>query len=465
MKGDSNLGVLVQSSGLTGKAVREALFVLIHHSIVSYSANSSSSSSSNHTIYHLNLDSILERVAYGQVVARVAEKFSVEAADLLLEIMVAGRMKIDLNSANENEELECLFKEGIVEIVTPDMSQFSTESSSSILVASEKRKLDQETLFSTTSNSNKKKSKLAANANQSESDDFVFVRFKAKETIFKFVFTEKLVDNVTRRLNRSAGIIIEAILNLNEDSSQSLITFTTFQLTQKLPKDIDFPMESTSNSGLSASPLLQYLQVLAQNFDFIQAQISLGASTFSLDIKKALRHLRLSLIESFIRARLGVPSARIFKILLSKRMFEERQIAKVAMITSKEVRERLYALLKLGLVHLQEVPKSIDHAPSRTIFLWSVPERANFSNPSKSALFRNFASKLLTGLVNLRDLIALERKKHAQLLEKVERSDVANNLDLLSPIEQKQLMDLKKILKVLNVKIDQIFNEFLIFHE
>ena len=146
-------------------------------------------------------------------------------------------------------------------------------------------------------------------------------------------------------------------------------------------------------------------------------------------------------------------------------MFEERQIAKVAMITSKEVRERLYALLKVGLVHLQEVPKSADHAPSRTIFLWSVPERANYLQPSKSALFRNFSSKLIAGLVNLRDLAVLERRKHSQLLEKVERSDVASNLDLLSPAEQKQLVDLKKVLKVLNVKIDQIFNEFIIFKE
>lgn len=456
LKGDSNMVTLIQSTGLTGKVIREALFVLIHHSLVLYNCTTSSA------LYRLDVEAILNCVAYGQVVAKVAEKFSVEAADLLLEIIVAGRIKAsdDLEASN----LKLLLNEGIVEIVTAEMGQFSYENStsSSISSSSEKRKLDEEILFPSATGNKKSKTISATDSNE------IFIRFNAKETIFRFIFTEKIVDIVQKRLNRCAGKIIETILSLSTSSLTEMnqINFNTFQLTQNLPKDLNFPLEtSSSGSGLTASPLLQYLHILMQNFDFLEAQSSLGANAFSFNVTKASRHLRLTLMESFIRARFGVPSARIFKILLSKRMYEERQISKVAMITSKEVRERLYALLKNGLVHLQEVPKSADHAPSRTIFLWSVPERANFSQPSKSALFQNFSSKLVTGLVNLRDLTVLERRKHAQLLEKVERSDVASNLELLSPAEQKQLTDLKRILKVLNVKIDQIFNEFLIFKE
>lgn len=445
---------LVQSTGLHSKVVREALFVLIQHSLVLH--NSTSNPNSVLTLYRLDTDAVLSRVAFGQVVARVAEKFSVEAADLLLEIIVAGRMKSSTALIKE-DALKSLLKEGIVEIVTPEMGQFSYDPSSSV-TPGDKRKFDEETLFPSG-----KKVKISSNENSSSSQD-TFIRFKSKEATFRFIFTEKIVEIVTRRMNKSAGVIVESILNLSHISDDPLITFNTFQLSQQLPKNLSLPLE-TSQSGLAASPLLQYLHLLAQNFDFIQAQTSLGANAFAFNVTKALRHLRLMLIESFIRARFGLPSARIFKILLSKKMFEERQIAKVAMITSKEVRERLYALLKVGLVHLQEVPKSADHAPSRTIFLWSVPEKANYLQPSKSALFRNFSSKLIAGLVNLRDLAVLERRKHAQLLEKVERSDVASNLDLLSPGEQKQLADLKKVLKVLSVKADQIFNEFIIFKE
>lgn len=457
---------LVQSTGLSVKVVREALFVLIQHSLILY--NCTSNPNSLISLYRLDMDAILSRVAFGQVVARVGEKFSVEAADLLLEIMVAGRIKASSAALLKEDALKCLLREGIVEVVTSEMGQFSYDSSTLIPASSssssDKRKLDEETVFPSSS----KKLKISSNSSESQSSQDSFIRFKSKETIFRFIFIEKVVEIVTRKLNKSAGLVVEGILNLSDCSNDPLITFNTFQLSQKLPKDLTFPLETASgnySSGLAASPLLQYLNLLAQNFDFVQAQSSLGANAFAFNVKKAARHLRLLLIESFIRARFGSPSARIFKILLAKKMFEERQIAKVAMITSKEVRERLYALLKVGLVQLQEVPKAADHAPSRTIFLWSVPEKANYLKPSKSALFRNFASKLIAGIVNLRDLTVLEHRKHAQLLEKVERSDVASNLDLLSPAEQKQLADLKKILKVLSVKIDQLFNEFIVFNE
>lgn len=457
LKGDSNIATLVQSTGLSGKTIREALFVLIHHSLVLYNSSASPS-----TIYRLDVDAILNRVAYGQIVAKVAEKVSIEAADLLLEIIVSGRVKAS-DILNHTESLRSLLNEGIVEVVTTEMGQFSYDATAAAVAVGDKRKLDEELLFPST---NTKKSKTTS-LDSSPSSSEIFIRFKSKETIFRLILTQKLVQTVTRRLNKQAGKVVETILELSPLLlTEPEITFNTFQLTQKLPKDLNFPLGTSAGAGgLAASPLLQYLHLIAQNFDYLQAQTSLGANAFSFNVTKALRHLRLMLIESFIRARFGLPSARIFKILLSKRMYEERQIAKVAMITSKEVRERLYALLKVGLVHLQEVPKSSDHAPSRTIFLWSVPERANYLKPSKSAIFQTFASKLVVSLVNLRDLIVLERRKHSQLLEKVERSDVASNLDLLSQGEQKQLMDLKKVLKVLNVKIDQIFNEFLIFKE
>jgi hypothetical protein len=438
LKGDSNLATLITSTNLSGKLVREALFVLIQHSIVTFTTNpissvvSSGSSLVNSTLYHLEVEAILCRIAYGQVVARVAETVSVRAADLLLDVMVAGRLNVSEHLKHKPEEdrlaLKTLLSEGFIEIIETGEGGV-------------KRKLSPDS-----------------------PEEDTYVRFKATWIVTRMIFCDRLVELVTKKLNASAGKIVETIFELIDPEKEifsQCISFGTLQLSQKLPKDLALPLEKSV--GELKSPLLQYLQVLAQNFDFIEAQTSLGANAFSLNLSKALRHVRLVLMESFIRARFGVASARIFRILLTKRMFEERQIAKVAMITSKEVRERLFALLKFGLVHLQEVPKSADHAPSRTIFLWSLSEKANYSNPLKSAFFRNFASKFTSALVNLRDLTVLEKRKHAQLLEKVERSDVANNLDLLSPAEQKQLADLRRILLVLNVKIGQVFNEFSIF--
>jgi hypothetical protein len=48
------------------------------------------------------------------------------------------------------------------------------------------------------------------------------------------------------------------------------------------------------------------------------------------------------------------------------------QIADMALIPVTETRERLYKMLSCEFVHLQEVPRTADHAPSRTFYLWSV---------------------------------------------------------------------------------------------
>ena len=39
---------------------------------------------------------------------------------------------------------------------------------------------------------------------------------------------------------------------------------------------------------------------------------------------------------------------------------------------TQDSRELLYRLFKAGFVSLQDVPRTADHAPSRTIYTWSV---------------------------------------------------------------------------------------------
>ena len=47
-------------------------------------------------------------------------------------------------------------------------------------------------------------------------------------------------------------------------------------------------------------------------------------------------------------------------------------IEKEAMINTRDVRKLIYGLLKAGYVNIQEIPKSAEHAPSKTIFTYGV---------------------------------------------------------------------------------------------
>lgn len=90
---------------------------------------------------------------------------------------------------------------------------------------------------------------------------------------------------------------------------------------------------------------------------------SYPTETFSVDHKTLNSFIRDSVIISYLKGRFGQASSRIYAILLDRHFVEERQLLKYAMIPGKECRERLYALMNIGAVHLQEVPRTADHAP------------------------------------------------------------------------------------------------------
>lgn len=58
-------------------------------------------------------------------------------------------------------------------------------------------------------------------------------------------------------------------------------------------------------------------------------------------------------IESIIKERFGSKCFRVFRLLLLKRMLEQKQVADMAMIPSKEAKELLYVLMAENYVTLQ----------------------------------------------------------------------------------------------------------------
>ena len=82
--------------------------------------------------------------------------------------------------------------------------------------------------------------------------------------------------------------------------------------------------------------------------------------------------LRQRLVESVILERYGAVSKRIFRLLLSKKFLDQKQLAQLAMIPADQAREKLYRMMSDGITNIQEVPKSSDRLVVRTFFLWFV---------------------------------------------------------------------------------------------
>jgi DNA-directed RNA polymerase III subunit RPC3 len=58
-------------------------------------------------------------------------------------------------------------------------------------------------------------------------------------------------------------------------------------------------------------------------------------------------------LECIVRERFGSKACRVFRLLLMKKMLEQKQVSDMAMIPAKEAKEILYTLLAEGFVSLQ----------------------------------------------------------------------------------------------------------------
>lgn len=104
----------------------------------------------------------------------------------------------------------------------------------------------------------------------------------------------------------------------------------------------------------------------------------------------------------------------------------------------KDVRETLFTLLKYGAISSQEVPRTSDHVPSKTWFMWTW---------KKKVMLKNVSEHLVHSIYNIYRIIQLEYSNNSLLLEKTQRIDVQQNPSLLSDSERQSL---KNIFSVLN---------------
>ncbi|NWY64547.1 RPC3 polymerase, partial [Erithacus rubecula] len=108
----------------------------------------------------------------------------------------------------------------------------------------------------------------------------------------------------------------------------------------------------------------------------------------------------------------GSRCARIFRLLLRKKHLEQKQVEDFAMIPAKEAKDMLYRMLSENLVSLQEIPKTPDHAPSRTFYLYTV----NVMAAARMLLHRCYKS-----VANLMERRQHEMRENKRLLEKSQR--------------------------------------------
>jgi DNA-directed RNA polymerase III subunit RPC3 len=116
-----------------------------------------------------------------------------------------------------------------------------------------------------------------------------------------------------------------------------------------------------------------------------------GTGKVQVEFEIICKRLRQRILEAVARERYGDDAVRIIRVLLIMDKMDEKhvrwhlptcaylqcsiiycQLAKVAMMSHKDVRPLLTSLSSDSLISLQEVPKGNDRNPARTFYLWYV---------------------------------------------------------------------------------------------
>ncbi|KAG9345417.1 hypothetical protein JZ751_009964 [Albula glossodonta] len=210
-----------------------------------------------------------------------------------------------------------------------------------------------------------KKAKMDPGASEPSGDDGIYwqVNFDRFHQHFR---DQAIVSAVASKLDPTSSEIVRTMLRMSE-----VTTTATAACTQPLSANEIFRALPPSYS-ISRPVLEQYLSLLVDDpMEFVGKSGDSGGGMYVVNLHKALASLARATLESVVQERFGSRSARIFRLLLRKRHLEQKQVEDFAMIPAKEAKDMLYTLLSENLVQLQEIPKTPDHAPSRTFYLYT----------------------------------------------------------------------------------------------
>ncbi|XP_048669849.1 DNA-directed RNA polymerase III subunit RPC3 isoform X2 [Marmota marmota marmota] len=190
--------------------------------------------------------------------------------------------------------------------------------------------------------------------------------------------------------------------------------------------------------NISKQVLDQYLTLLADDpLEFVGKSGDSGGGMYVINLHKALASLATATLESVVQERFGSRCARIFRLVLQKKHLEQKQVEDFAMIPAKEAKDMLYKMLSENFISLQEIPKTPDHAPSRTFYLYTV----NVLSAARMLLHRCYKS-----IANLIERRQFETKENKRLLEKSQRVEAIIASMQATGAEEAQLQEIEEMI-------------------
>uniref|UniRef100_UPI0035901CF3 DNA-directed RNA polymerase III subunit RPC3 isoform X1 n=1 Tax=Myxine glutinosa TaxID=7769 RepID=UPI0035901CF3 len=252
------------------------------------------------------------------------------------------------------------------------------------------------------------------------------------ERFHQFFRDQAIVSAVASKLDKTAGEIVRTMLRLSE-----LTTTGNAAVTQPI-SSLEILHALPMENQMTKPVLDQYLSLLVDDSMEVMSKYSESSGgSYVVNLHRCLHTLAQCSLVSIVQERFGSRPARIFRLLLSKRHLEQKQVEDFAMIPSKEAKEMLYTMLSENFISLQELPKTPDFAPARTFYLYTVKVQST----ARMTLQRCY--KTLTNLIFWRHH---ETQEHKRLFEKSQRIEAIVASVQASGADKSQLQEIEEMI-------------------
>ncbi|NWR81522.1 RPC3 polymerase, partial [Centropus unirufus] len=229
-----------------------------------------------------------------------------------------------------------------------------------------------------------KKQKRSGESSEPPPDDGIYWQVNL-DRFHQHFRDQSIISAVANRMDQTSSEIVRTMLRMSEVTTSSTAPYTAPLSSNEIFRSLP------AGYNIGKQVLDQYLTLLAD--DPVRHLGSLGCWNAGAGLWRGVKSHGMGAPSVF-----GSRCARIFRLLLRKKHLEQKQVEDFAMIPAKEAKDMLYKMLSENFVSLQEIPKTPDHAPSRTFYLYTV----NVLSSARMLLHRCYKS-----VANL-----MERRQH-----------------------------------------------------
>lgn len=463
-----SLPQLLKSTDLPASKVKKALMVLIHHNIVDFRLHPK-----GYVEYLIDADHVLYLLRYPRYI-HCAKTLYGDAGELIVEELlqngrmcmsavlrkVLGRLQVSQTpEAVRGKFVNLVQTHFLCRVPFPEPGSQEGKVPTLILPEEDMYSVPKVHLQLLTADEEDDQEGPPSKKSRMESQPDVGLYWRINFERFHLFFRDQLlVQAASRRLGLKAGEVVRTLLRLAETRThpKDALSFPVnkHEVQQQLQREI----------SLSQKEVDSFLNLLVEDPLRLVRRSDERGGMFCVDLHRGLRMLAEAFFASTVQDRFGAKSCRIFRLLLSKKFLEQRQIEELAMIPARDAKEMTYKMFQEKFVAAQEIPRTPDFAPSRMIYLFHV------DLPQLSRQMLEWCCQAVCNLVLRREHICQE---HRRLLDKKQRVDlilasmeqnkaspeqVHEVKEMITPPERKQLAYVKHVsskLELSEVQLDE----------